>query len=65
MVTSDEALALLYRMGDRVRVTGGPFASFPGVVEAHDRKTDLYTVGVSIFGRVAEVLCEEGHLEAA
>lgn len=65
VVTGDEVLALLYGAGDWVRVTGGPFASFPGVVEAHDRKTDLYTVGVSIFGRVTQVSCEEGQLEAA
>ncbi|AWB21226.1 hypothetical protein DA075_10120 [Methylobacterium currus] len=65
VVSGDELLELLYGVGDRVRVTSGPFASFPGVVESHDRKTDLYTVGVSIFGRVTQVACEERHLEAA
>ncbi len=65
VVTEMELVAALFGKGDHVRVTSGPFASFPGVVEAHDTKTDLYTVGVSIFGRVTQVPCEEKHLEAA
>ncbi|MGE7415461.1 hypothetical protein [Methylobacterium tarhaniae] len=65
VVTDNEVLALLYGAGSRVRVTGGPFASFPGVVESHDPNTDLYTVGVSVFGRSTLVPCEEGQLTAA
>lgn len=65
VVTEMELVAALFGRGDRVRVKEGPFASFPGVVEAHDTKTDLYTVGVSIFGRITQVPCEEKQLEAA
>ncbi len=65
VATEMELLGLLFQPGDRVKLTGGPFASFPGVVEGHNSKTDLYTVGVSVFGRVTHVPCEEGQLVAA
>ena len=41
--------------GEAVRVLDGPFASFPGVVEAFHEERDCLTVGVAIFGRVAPV----------
>ncbi|WP_053080568.1 hypothetical protein [Methylobacterium variabile] len=65
VATETDLLALLFQAGDRVKVTGGPFASFPGIVDGHDPTTDLYTVGVSVFGRVTRVPCEERQLEAA
>ncbi|WP_053078382.1 hypothetical protein [Methylobacterium tarhaniae] len=65
VATETDLLALLFQPGDRVKVTGGPFALFPGVVEGHDSKADLYTVGVSVFGRITLVPCEAGHLQVA
>lgn len=65
VATEMELLGLLFQRGDRVKLIGGPFASFPGVVEGHNPKTDLYTVGVSVFGRVTKVPCEQGQLVAA
>lgn len=65
IVTEMDLVSSLFSKGDQVRVKEGPFASFPGVVQAHDPKTDRYTVGVSIFGRITEVPCEENQLEAA
>jgi transcription antitermination factor NusG len=63
--TETDLLALLFELGDRVKVTSGPFASIPGVVEGRDLKTDLYTVGISMFGRIMHVPCKENQLEAA
>ncbi|WP_407529415.1 hypothetical protein [Methylobacterium oryzisoli] len=60
-----EIADLLYPIGSTVRVTQGPFASFPGVVDAYDPKADRYTVAVRIFGRETQVPCEERQLEAA
>ncbi len=65
LTTEADLLALLFQPRDRVKVAGGPFASFPGVVEGHNPKTDLYTVGISVFGRVTHVPFEEGQLVAA
>jgi transcription antitermination factor NusG len=64
IMTEMDLLALLFKPGDRVKVTGGPFASFPCVVESHNSKTDLYTVGVSVLGRIVRIPCEEGQLVA-
>ncbi|AWB20830.1 hypothetical protein DA075_07810 [Methylobacterium currus] len=58
------ALLFMFRPGDRVKVTVGPFASFPGVIQGLDPETDRYTVGVSVFGRSTQVPCEERQLEA-
>ncbi|MGE7416741.1 hypothetical protein [Methylobacterium tarhaniae] len=65
VATEMDLLALLFQPGDRVKLTGGPFASFSGVVDGHDSKADLYTVGVNMLSRIARVRCEEGQLVAA
>lgn len=61
-ITTSETLRLFLKIGDKVMVTNGPFASFPGVVEeALDipiEKLDAATrikVAVNIFGRATPV----------
>lgn len=48
-----EADAALFKVGSHVKVTGGPFASFPGVVSAATLKR--LEVLVTIFGRTTPV----------
>jgi transcription termination/antitermination protein NusG len=55
----------LFAVGAQVMVTDGPFASFPGVVEAFDADQGVYKVAVSVFGRKTPVELEEAHVEAA
>jgi transcriptional antiterminator NusG len=42
-----------FRLGDKVRVLSGPFASFTGTVEGINQSKRLLKVGVEIFGREA------------
>ncbi|GJD63340.1 transcription termination/antitermination protein NusG [Methylobacterium frigidaeris] len=62
---AEAVTALLFALGDAVRVTAGPLAALRGTVDGVDPARRRYRVALSLFGRETPVVLAEDHIDHA